>query len=660
MIGGLPEALAHLFTWDVIILLVVATSAGMITAILPGIAPITIMALMLPFTLEVGPENGLVAMVAVMASAGFAGSVTSILINVPGDGINAATCLDGFPMARQGRAGIAIGASAAASALGALFGLAVLVALLPIMRGLILLFGPPEFFALSIIGLAMIATVSSRAPVKGLIAGALGMAAGFVGASISFGGSRFTFGVLELQDGIRLVPAIIGLFSIPVMFDLLTKKEAISTGEVKIDGQVWLGVREVLRRPGLVIRSSLIGTVVGAIPGVGGSVATWLAYFGARASSRHPENFGRGDIEGVIAPEAAVEAKEGASMIPVLALGLPGSVSTAILLAALTLQGIYPGQRLFDEHASLIWLLIFGMVFANLFTSGLGLLFASTLVRLTRVPSTVLAPIVLVFGALGAYADRGAMFGLALMLGIGSVGVLLQRFKYPAAPFIVGIILIPLVEKYFHQSRQLYVGSMEFLVRPLTLTIIVLGIVALFLPTVLRRLRGGSPLELPVGVEPSDDAPIAPIGDAAFSVAILATACILFIQTLALNSDQRIFPQAVLAVLAILALIQIALAVRSPRTPPSGSGQRTADVSAIRITLWIVLLPCLIVLLGMSVGTGAYIPLFVLAFERRRLTLVRASVWVLVGVGFAVFTHLVFTMVLGIRFEDPQLFELFR
>src|SRR5688572_9774106 len=295
MFEGAATAFGLVIAPKALLLLAFATAIGSAAAILPGISPPTMMALLLPITFGMEKYEAFMFLVALMAASGFAGSMTSILLNVPGDGINAATCLDGFPLARQGKAGVAIGASATASGLGALFGLILLVASLPFIRNLILAFSPPEFFALSIAGIALIATVSTQAPLKGLIAGLLGMVFGFVGVNMVVGGTSYTFGLLELQDGIELVPALIGLFALPELFQLLRKDESVSQQGFAVRGGVWQGILEVFRRPLLFFRSAAIGTLLGLIPGVGATVASWVSYFAAVNGSKDPSSFGKGN-----------------------------------------------------------------------------------------------------------------------------------------------------------------------------------------------------------------------------------------------------------------------------------------------------------------------------------------------------------------------------
>ena len=318
MFEGIGEGLGDLMTGSGLAAVLVGTLIGTVVALIPGIGTTMAMALILPVTFGMDRVDAMILLVAVMGASGFAGSITAILFNVPGTAVNAATCLDGYPLARQGKAGVAIGASSAASGLGALFGIAVLIVALPIVRSVVLVFGPPEFFAFTVMGVAMIASVSAQSPLKGAISGLLGMALGMVGTSLLTPFPRYTFDVLQLADGFRLVPALIGLFAIPELYDLAQRGRTISEF-TPVKGGVWQGVREVLKRPLLLLRSSVLGTGIGILPGVGAAVATWVAYFAAVRWSKDPDSFGKGNIEGVIAPEAAIDAKEGGSLLTVLA-----------------------------------------------------------------------------------------------------------------------------------------------------------------------------------------------------------------------------------------------------------------------------------------------------------------------------------------------------
>ncbi|HEX2765766.1 MAG TPA: tripartite tricarboxylate transporter permease [Candidatus Limnocylindria bacterium] len=621
MLDGLGEGLAILLTWEGIAILVGATIVGTLIAILPGIGAVNVMALLIPVTFGMDRDHALMMLVVLMGSAGFAGSITAILVNVPGDSTNASTLVDGYPMSRQGRAGEAIGASAAASALGALFGVLVLIVSLPFVRGVILAFGPAEFFALSVAGVALLATVSTRSVRKGLIAGLLGMAFGLIGINYNLGGLRYTFDIPALYDGIPLTAAVIGLFAIPEMVALLSQGESISRGETVMRGGAWRGVMEVLRRPGTLIRSASIGTALGVIPGVGASVASWVSYFTAVRLSRNPETFGTGNIEGVIAPEAAMDAKEGGSMMPLLALGIPSGLSTAILLSAFTLHGVNPGQRLFESEMPLVWVMLLGLVFANVATSFFGVLFANSLVRLTVLPTIILGPIILVLAFIGGYTSLFSFVGIAYVLFFGAIGIAMEAYGYSRPALLLGLVLLPLAEKNFHLALQINRGSFSFLTRPITLAVLAAVVLALLAPViwrfVRRRWRPGAvravstALAAPPGELPAGRYPIA------FAIVATAIGAVMLVETFRYQPQAQVFPILILVPLIVLGTAQLwmeVLALRRHERGPASEWVRPAWW----IGAWIAAMPVLMWLIGTIPATFVYVLAFQLLFDRRR------------------------------------------
>lgn len=667
MFESIPQALATLLTPQAIGLLVLGTAIGTAVAILPGVSAINAMAILLPLTLAMGRDEAMLFLVAIMAATGFAGSMTSILINVPGDGVNAATCLDGYPLARQGRGAEAIAASATASGLGALIGLGVLVAMLPVMRELILKFGPAEIFALVFVGISMIAVVSAQSPLKGMAMGFLGLTLGLVGPDYTLGGTRFAFGVPYLYEGFPLVPAIIGLFALPEIYALLRANETISTQTVRMSGAVWTGVKAVLGRPALLLRSAILGSFLGLIPAVGGSVASWVSYFAAVRTSRNPELFGRGNIEGVIAPEAAIDAKEGGSMVPTLAFGIPGSTSTAILLSAFLLHGISPGTRLFQQDMPLVWLMIFGMVFSNVSTSVIGLVGATWMVKLTYVPAVMLFPFVAILGYLGAYADQQAAFSLLLAVVIGAAGILMVRFDYPRPPLLVGLILASLGERNFYLAYQIADDSFAFLLRPITLAILGITIVTILGPEVWRwTMRGRSRPALPVQgadvVASEVRLGLATDGGAAhrvtggqvlFPAGLFAVGAVFLLQVPGLSAVGRTFPYLLLVpLLAMLGFLTVraGLRWRAQAAAAADAGvPADAGYPAWVVAAWLGALPLLMWIAGIVVAIALYIPAFFLAIEPGRRSPRRAVVMAAAGVATAIAVQYLFSETLGIR-----------
>lgn len=504
------EALSMLATTQGITLLLIGTLIGTLVAIVPGLGAPVALAVLIPVTFALSPSEALTLLVPVIGAGGFAGSMTAILVGVPGDETNAATTLDGSELARQGRAGEAIGASATASALGALIGVGILVASIPLIRSVILSVGPSEVFTLAVFGMLMVGAISARGGrLKGVVCGFLGMALGLVGFNYALGGVRFTFGIGDLNEGIPVVPALIGLFAIPEAVMMLRARHSISATRVARGG-VLRGVRAVLKRPRLVIQSSLLGTSIGAVPGIGGSIICWISYFAAQRTSQHPEEFGRGSIEGVIGPEASIDSKDGGQLMPLLALGIPGGISTAILAGAFLLHGIQPGLSMFTSNVSLVYLMVFALIFANLTTSLLGLATANLMVKVTRVPPYVLAPLVIALAGLGSYVASGSFYGLLMFLLFGGVGYLIVRGGYSRAAVVVGLILLPIVESNFHVALQSSRGELTFLLRPGTVAILAVGVAVFLLPPVWRLVRRRS---RPGAAMPGEDGSAATTSD---------------------------------------------------------------------------------------------------------------------------------------------------
>ena len=348
------------------------------------------------------------------------GSVTAILVNIPGKNSNAATTIDGYPLTQQGHARTAIGCAAAASALGSTFGVLVLIALIPVMRAAVLAFGSLEMLLLVVWGLTTVAVVTAGAPVKGLSLAALGVLIGLVGHDPRTAELRYTFGTFYLQDGFALVPVFLGIFAVTEMITLAVSKRKTISGMRSVHdltGSAWTGVRAVFRHFNLFLRSSVLGTVIGMIPGVGGTVASFVAYGQAARSGRGGSGrFGHGDIRGVIAPEAANDAKDGGALVPTLAFGVPGGTGTAMLLVVLTLHGITPGRELISSQLTLVFVLVWSLFISNWLSSLIGLAAVNPLTRITVVRTHLLVPVVLGLVAMAAFVYKGQAVENALKL----------------------------------------------------------------------------------------------------------------------------------------------------------------------------------------------------------------------------------------------------
>jgi putative tricarboxylic transport membrane protein len=480
------EGLGLVCSWPNILYPVVGTLLSMVVAFLPGISGVTLMALAVPFTLFWDPLQVVLTFGGLIGGSTFMGSVTAILFNVPGSGPSAATLLDGYPLAQQGQAKTAIGCAAFSSALGSTVGILVLVVLIPLMHLAVLAFGPPELLMLLLWGLTTIAVVVQGSVVRALIATGIGLLLALVGQDVRTGELRFTFGSLHLWEGLGLVPVMLGLFSMAEMLDLgASGRTSISgrRGAGDLTGSVREGAMAVVRHPGLLLRSALIGTFVGVIPGVGGTVASFLAYGQAVATSPDRERFGKGDIRGVLAPEAAHDAKDGGALVPMLAFGIPGSDGTAVLLGVLLLHGLVPGRDLLTGQLALVFVLIWSLFLSNWLTSILGLMLVSPLARLTTVRLDRLAPIGLALAASGAFVDRQRIGDVMVAVLFGLLGYYMKKHDWPRIALVVAFLLGSGIERNLHITTTLYgLGRLDLLARPLLGVLVVLTLLNLTLP----------------------------------------------------------------------------------------------------------------------------------------------------------------------------------
>lgn len=487
------DGLLIVLSWPNPVVLVLATVAAMAVAGLPGISGITLMALAVPLTFGWEIEPALMVFGALVGGGTFMGSVTAILFNIPGTAPNAATALDGHALTQQGRAREALGCSAAASALGSSVGVAALVVLLPLVGSVLHLVGPAEMLLLAVWGLLSVVAVIRSAPLKGFILVGLGLLAAFVGLDPISAESRFTFGTLYLLDGIPAIPAFIGIFAVAEAMDLIAsgrRRIVEGTGSAGLAGSTKKGVLAVFRFPGVFLRSSLIGTIVGIMPGVGGSAASFIAYGEARRTAGRSGRFGQGDIRGVLAPEATNDAKDGGSLLTTLAFGIPGSALTAMLLPALEVHGLRLGRSLLQNDLDLGFALIWALFLSNWMTSLLGLALSSRIAGLAHVRSARLVPIILVLAAVGAIGYRGRLGDVFLAFAFGVAGYAMRRYGWPRIAFVMALILGSLVEVNLHLTMTLHeLGRLHFWTRPSVLIGTVLVFVTVIGPLWLDRGR---------------------------------------------------------------------------------------------------------------------------------------------------------------------------
>lgn len=478
---GLPglEYALPVFTDPFVIGLIVAgTFAGVLVGALPGLSSSMAVALLLPFSLYLDPIPAIALLSALYCAGTFGGSITAILINAPGAPPAAATAFDGYPLAVKGEAGRALGIAAVSSACGGIFSVLVLLFAAPWLARIAYTFGPPEYFALAVFGLSMLSSISGAAPTKNLIGGCFGLLIATVGVDLTTGVERLTFGIPELYDGIHFIPVLIGLFAVT---ELLTQAQTLGLEKVAVTIKaVKLPTLDDFRRVrGTILRSSGIGTFIGVLPAEGSTMAAMIGYNEAKRWSDEPEEFGKGSIEGIAGPEAANNAATGGSMVPTLALGIPGSATAAVILGGLQVQGLRPGPYLFDEQPGLLYGIFFAMLLANALFLVVGLLGAKLFSRISLVPTTLLWPTVFALCFVGAYGLEQSLVDVWVMLVAGLIGFGLKRYGFSPAPIIMGLVLGGLVETSLAQSMIIFDQQWTgFLARPISVSFFALALVS--------------------------------------------------------------------------------------------------------------------------------------------------------------------------------------
>jgi putative tricarboxylic transport membrane protein len=466
---------------------------GTAIGVLPGIGPALTISLLLPLTYGLDPTTAFIMFGGIYYGAMYGGSTTSILVNLPGEAASVVTTLDGFQMAKQGRGGAALASAAIGSFIAGTFATAMLMLVAPILVRFALAFGPPEYFALMVLALTTVAGFSASSLSKTLFAAFLGLGIGMIGIDLQTGQARFTFGIPELLGGIDVVIAAIGFFAIGEILWMAATLKHTREQSVRHRGVARMTGEEWRRSWPAWLRGTVVGFFVGVLPGAGATLATFLSYDLERRSSKTPEKFGKGMIEGVAGPEAANNAAAGGSMVPLLALGIPGSGTTAVMLAAFQLYGLRPGPLLFTQNAKLVWGLIASLYISNALLLFLNLPLIGIWTRLLDVPKPLLITAVLVFSMLGAYAVNNSAFDLALIFVLGVISFLMRRHDFPIAPAIVGIVLGPLIEQEFRRSLAISVGNPSiFFLRPVSAVILLVACLALAWPQFsrMRRLLG--------------------------------------------------------------------------------------------------------------------------------------------------------------------------
>jgi putative tricarboxylic transport membrane protein len=464
---------------------------GTAVGVLPGLGPAATIAMLLPLTLRMDHTTAIIALAGIFYGARYGGSTTSILLNMPGESSSVATCLDGYQMARNGRAGAALGISAIASFIAGTVGVLGLMLISPPLARFGLRFAPPEYFALMTLGLTMVVFLAGNSMIKALLALFVGLWLATIGTDLFTAESRFTFGQAKLLGGLDFVAATVGIFAVA---EVLINLESRGGGEVV---KIPRGLKNLL--PTLqdlrdcrfaFLNGSVIGFVVGALPGAGATVASFLSYGLEKAVSRHPEKFGTGVIEGVAAPEGANNADAGGALVPLLTLGIPGGNTTAILLGGLILWGYRPGPLLIQEHPQLFWGLVASMYVGNVLLLVLNLPLVPLFAQILRLPHYMLMPFILGISAVGVYSVNNSLFDVWIMALFGLLGYVMRKLDFPAAALILGLVLGDIIERALRQSLMMSQGDLSiFVTRPISATLLLIALVLLSLPAI-RGVRG--------------------------------------------------------------------------------------------------------------------------------------------------------------------------
>ena len=465
---------------------------GLIVGALPGLGGVVAMVLLIPFTINIDPSAGLGMLIGVFVGGCYGGAITAITLGIPGAPVAAATLLDGYPMAKSEGAPKAIGLAIVASTLGGMFSAIVLIIGAPLLASIALRFGPPEFFALGILGLSTISSISKESTLKGFISAAFGLLVATVGTDVFTGNLRFTFNNPELFGGIPFIATLMGIFAGSEILFQLERWDTIPKIVERLRAKLPT-LKNLKRHASTYLKSSVIGTLIGTVPGTGGVIAAYISYGEARRSSRRPEMFGKGAEEGVIASEAANNAMVGGALVPTLSLGIPGDAASALLIGALMLHGVSPGPRLFEAHPDLVSAIFVGFFIANLLMLIIGLLICPLFTLILRIDKSYLIPIIFILCFAGTYGIRNSMFDVVILCCFGLIGYGMRKFGFPLPPLIIGQVLGKMIEEAFRRSLLMSDGNpIIFISHPVADIIWILAVLFLIFPY-LRKFFGFFP-----------------------------------------------------------------------------------------------------------------------------------------------------------------------
>jgi putative tricarboxylic transport membrane protein len=464
---------------------------GTIIGVLPGIGPSAGIALLIPVTYGMNPTSALIMMAGIYYGSKYGGSTTAILIRTPGEAASVMTTLDGYEMARKGRAGAALAVSAIGSFIAGSLGVVALTLFALPLASMALKFGPAEYFTLMMFAMTAVASLSGKSPAKGMLSTLLGLMIATIGIDLQSGQPRYTMGVAEFQDGVGFIVVVVGLFAVAEVFRGM---EGIFKGTappmIRISGKLWLTRDEWMRSIGPIWRGGIIGFIIGVLPGAGGTIASILSYTSEKRLSKHPEEFGKGAIEGVAGPESANNSDTAGALVPLLTLGVPGGGATAVMLGAFIMYGIQPGPLLFQNRPDLVWGLVDSMYVGNIMCLILNLPLIGIFVRLLYIPSGILYPLIVAISVIGTYAINGSVLDLYLVLFFGVVGYVFGKIDIPVAPLVLSVVLGGIMEQSFRQAMTISSGNPKiFLGSTITVSLVILSIISIAVPILLPKLK---------------------------------------------------------------------------------------------------------------------------------------------------------------------------
>lgn len=604
-------ALVQLLTGPHLLFLLVGVGLGMVVGILPGIGGLAGMAMVLPFIFGMEPGPALAMMVGLTAVTATSDTFSSVLIGVPGGAGTAATVLDGFPMAKRGEGARALSAACAASLIGGLIGAFVLTFAFVAARPILLAVGFGEQLMLVVLALTLVGMLTGQNVIKGLASCALGLLLGTIGASQATAEYRFTFDTIYLSDGIPLVIVALGAFALPEIVDVMRQQGSIA--QRALVGSGWIaGIRDVIANFGLVVRCSILGALTGILPGLGGGVVGWISYAHTVQSSKDRSQFGKGDVRGVIGPESANNAKDGADLIPTLFFGIPGSGTMALFLGGLVVIGVTPGRNMVTNHVDLIYLIIWSLAISNVLATVISMALARPIATLTSVRFVLIAPFIIVMVFMSAYQAKVDWGDIVVLLVVGVVGVYMRRFGWSRAALLIGLVLSQRLEASLYRTVQIY--GFEIFMRPIAIGILVLAIISIVFAFRTKTRISSEDREISIASQRTVWSQVA------FTGLLLA-----FVVAVALDASQlkflaAVFPLSVAAIAATLLSVTMWRMARRSEAPGllfDADAELAQSDSGIRSTAYIAGLLAILPALSAIVGFIFAAPVYVLLFLRR-------------------------------------------